>query len=444
MNKENKKQNIMSLLRNQDNILFSNEILSIKSRNKNYLDDNKSILNKSNDIKNNNQIMVGETITNMDSAKFENNLIASEKEKRKNNLINSSNSNKFSMSNKNGSNTLKESLQNHNRSVIINASALNKIKIGINNYEKYPHNDSLDTNREIEDNNKNTFNNINNNENEYYQNQNYEECLFCEKLFIDSEFFENFKCKHFFCKECGQEFYRNLINQGQKKNYKCPIFSCKSSFSSQFIKSLTAVKFHELKKVDYKRHNNKMKNNNNKSASIRRNPSLRALDSKSLFIQNEEFLKENIIDINNINNFHKYIKKFAYECPLCKEFSLYGKIKGSYFKCLNCLKKFCKYCRKEYNIAHFDKSNKDYCRVFYRIQKINKDNCCFFILKYLFLTVFAFLFIMTYFIGKLKYSFRIKSITKRIFFIILFSILSVIFTPLSLLLIPYFPIIISI
>jgi hypothetical protein len=263
-----------------------------------------------------------------------------------------------------------------------------------------------------------------------------------EKLFIDSEFFENFKCKHFFCKECGQAFYRNLINQGQIKNYKCPIFSCKSSFSSHFIKSLTAVKFHELKKVDYKRHNNKM--NNNKSASIRRNPSLKALDSKSLFIQNEEFLKENIIDINNTNNFHKYIKKFAYECPLCKEFSLYGNIKGSYFLCLNCLKKLCKYCRKEYNINHFDTSNKDYCKIFYRIHKKNKENICFFILKYLFLTIFAFLFIMTYFIGKLKYSFRIKSITKRILFIILFSILSVIFTPLSLLLIPYFPIIISI
>ena len=442
MNKESKKQNVMSLLKNQDNIFFSNEILSLKSRNKNNLNDNRSILNKSfNDIKINNQIGVGETITNMESSKFENNLIASEKEKIKKNLINSSNSNKFSLSNKNGNNLLKGSSQNHNRSVIINHSALNKIKSDLNNFENYKHNESLDTNREIEDNNKITLININNREDN--QNQKYEECLFCEKLFIDSEFFENFKCKHFFCKECGQSFYRNLINQGQNKNYKCPIFSCKNYFSNQFIKSLTAVKFHELKKVDYKRHNNK-KNNTNKSGSIRRIPSLIALDSKSLFIQNEEFLKENIIDINNTNNFHKYIKKFTYECPLCKEFSLYGKIKGSYFKCLNCLKKVCKYCRKEYNISHFDKSNKDYCRVFYRIQKANKENCCFFILKYLFLTISAFLFIMTYFIVKLKYSFRIKNISKRILFIILFFILSIIFTPLSLLLIPYFPIIISI
>ena len=237
-------------------------------------------------------------------------------------------------------------------------------------------------------------------------------------------------------------FYRNLINQGQKKNYKCPIFSCKTYFSGQFIKSLTAVKFHELKKVDYKRHNNK--SNNNKSVSIRRNISLKALDSKSLFIQNEEFLKENIIDINSTNNFHKYIKKFTFECPICKELSLYGKMKGPYFKCLKCLKKFCKFCRKEYNISHFDKSNKDYCKVFYRIQKINKGNHCFFILKYFFLLISAFLFIMTYFIVNLKYSLRIKSITKRILFILLFSILSIIFTPLSLLLIPYFPIIISI
>ena len=441
MNKENKKQNVMSLLKNQENIFLSNEILSIKSRNKNNLNDNKSILNKSSkDIENNNQIMVGETITYIESGKFENNLNASEKSKGKNNLINSSNSNKLSLSNKNGNNLLKESSKYHNKSVIINVSALNRNKFDINNYEKYPHNDSLVTDKEVEDNNKNTLNSINNKED--IQNQKYEECLFCEKLFIDSEFFENFRCKHFFCSECGQAFYRNLINQGQIKNYKCPIFSCKSSFSGQFIKSLTAVKFHELKKVDYKRHNNKM--NNNKSTSIGRNPFMKALDSKSLFIQNEEFLKENIIDINNINNFHKYIKKFVYECPLCKEFSLYGTIKSPYFKCLNCLKKICKYCRKEYDLTHFDKSNKDYCKVFYRIKKIDKENVCFFILKYLFLTMFAFLFIMTYFIGKLKYSFKIKSITKRILFIILFFLLSIIFTPLSLLLLPYFPIIISI
>ena len=431
MNKESKKQNVMSLLKNQENAYFSNEILSLKTRNKNNLNDNQSFLNKtSNDIKASNQILVGETITNMESAKIENNLIVSGKEKRKNNLINSSTSNKLSLSNKNKNSSLKESLQNHNKSVIINANALNKIKSDLNSYEKYQHNESLDTNREIEDNNKNI--NVEN------QNQKYEECFFCEKLFTDTEFFENFKCQHFFCRECGQEFYRNLINQGQIKNYKCPIFSCKANFSKQFIKSLTAVKFYELKKVDYK------KNKNNKSTSIRRNISLKVLDSKSLFIQNEEFLKENVIDINNTNNFHKYIKKFAYECPLCKEFSLYGKIKGSYFICLNCLKKICKYCRKEYNISHFDKSNINYCKVYYRIQKQNKENYCLFILKYVFLTISAFLFIMTYFIGKLKYSYRIKSITKRILFIILFSVLSIIFTPLSLLLIPYFPIIISI
>ena len=291
MNKESKKQNVMSLLKNQENVY---EILSLKTRNKNNLNDNQSFLNKtSNDIKASNQILVGETITNMESAKIENNLIVSGKEKRKNNLINSSTSNKLSLSNKNRNSLLKESLQNHNKSVIINAYALNKIKSDLNSYEKYQHNESLDTNREIEDNNKNI--NVEN------QNQKYEECFFCEKLFTDTEFFENFKCQHFFCRECGQEFYRNLINQGQIKNYKCPIFSCKANFSKQFIKSLTAVKFYELKKVDYK------KNKNNKSTSIRRNISLKVLDSKSLFIQNEEFLKENVIDINNTTSNDKIL-----------------------------------------------------------------------------------------------------------------------------------------
>ena len=152
------------------------------------------------------------------------------------------------------------------------------------------------------------------------------------------------------------------------------------------------------------------------------------------------------MEINNQNNFYLYIKRFLLECPICKDTSLYGNIKAPYYKCLKCLKSFCKYCREEYNDSHFDLSCKEHCKVFYRMKKKKykkKFNIIFF-LKFLVIFIFAYLYIMTFFINKLKESFKIKNFGKRIIYIIIFIILSIVFTPLSILLIPYFPIICTI
>ena len=112
------------------------------------------------------------------------------------------------------------------------------------------------------------------------------------------------------------------------------------------------------------------------------------------------------------------------------------------------MKNFCKYCREEYNNSHFDLSCKEHCKVFYRIKdkSINNKKLIDIVLffKLCFLFVCAFLFIMTFFINKLKNSLKIKNNCKKITYLLIFIILSLVFTPLSILLIPYFPIICSI
>ena len=287
-----------------------------------------------------------------------------------------------------------------------------------------------DINREIKD-NKSNNDDININVKKSIQ------CLFCEKICLDTEYFKNFNCQHYFCKKCGKIFYQYFLDKGENNNnFKCPVFSCLSHYSLKFIKSLISLKF-----------NNDINTNNKNILNYsERNISLKVLDSKDFFISNDNIRKKNIIDINDNDNFYKYIKKFLFECPMCKEISLYGNINGPYFKCLKCLKNFCKYCREEYNYSHFDLSYAQHCKIFYRLKykKEKKTINIIFFFKYIFIFIGAFLFIMTFFVNKIKYSFKIKNKCKKIIYVAFYIVLSLIFTPLSLLMIPYFPIICSI
>ena len=193
--------------------------------------------------------------------------------------------------------------------------------------------------------------------------------------------YENFKCDHYFCKECGKNYYENLLGKSESKYFKCPVFSCPSSYSYQFIKSLTSLKTKKVEhqyNINYKERNNAMKE----------------LNSKENFISYDNIMKKNVIEINDNNNFYTYVKRILFECPACKEISLYGTIKTPYYKCLKCLKNFCKYCREEYNNSHFDLSCKEHCKVFYRIKdkSINNkkliDIVLFFKLCFLFVCAF--------------------------------------------------------
>lgn len=249
------------------------------------------------------------------------------------------------------------------------------------------------------------------------------QCIFCEKFFNNNKYFSNFKCKHYFCKECGKNYYSDLIKQGFINNFKCPIFKCQRTFNNKFIEHITSLTLSEHSK----------KNNSKK-----------IIKNKDIIIINNKSCKKrkNIIDINNNGNFYKYIKLFSFECPLCKEISLYGKIKGPYFKCLKCFRKYCKYCREELNMSHFDLSSKGHCKVFYRIRKKNsKTHYLYYFFKYLLFTIGAYLFLISFFIIKLKKSFRYKNIAQKIFSTIFFVLLTLIIMPFLFLLIPYFPII---
>ena len=124
---------------------------------------------------------------------------------------------------------------------------------------------------------------------------------------------------------------------------------------------------------------------------------------------------------------------------------LYGKSNKSFIKCLNCFHKFCKYCFKNFDTNHLEKENINRCKIYYRRKKDNENQKMnffpIFLLNILML-IGAYFIISTYFIVKLKKIIQFKKFSFIfIIKIIIYLFLSIIFTPLSILIIPYFSII---
>ena len=89
-------------------------------------------------------------------------------------------------------------------------------------------------------------------------------CFFCEKISSDEKYNSLFTCPHFFCVDCGRNFYEEVIDfsinyEDFESNMKCPLMKCKNKVSLTllerilpdnyytYIKELLGEKFEKIK-----------------------------------------------------------------------------------------------------------------------------------------------------------------------------------------------------
>ena len=282
------------------------------------------------------------------------------------------------------------------------------------------------------------------------------QCLFCEKIFKDNEISKLIKCKHKFCNECGEQFYYDLISDGySNQKFKCPLIKCQKEISYNIIELLLSSKnfdtfrTHQNKQDQQDKQDNEITNRNfiyNEKENNKDNNN--SIYNYPLKKRNNKICdKQNILDIkhsNSYNLFHLQSKKNFILCPKCGKNSLYRKANKYFLKCLNCKNKVCKFCSKILTEDHFEIENVQRCKVYFRINKYKKKNILNRFFKQIFLNIAGYLFLMTFFIIKMKNIYKNQkdySSIKIILLFLLYFILLIDLLPIALLIIPYYPII---
>ena len=304
---------------------------------------------------------------------------------------------------------------------------------------------------QIKQENTNYFNN--NNQNTHFINEmNYFKCYICENYYLSDYITLQIPCEHKFCQSCGKLFYEEKIEQGQFDNFQCGITKCNILIPETIIDNLISKthydvitkKKEELLSPQTKQYSNANTENLILNKIVDFNCNLKSFFDKNKFQNLLNYSLKNVCDINTNEIFFQYSKNKNQICPNCKEMHLYGKNTKPFVKCLNCLKKYCKYCFKIYEAGHIENDSKKRCKVFYRRIKENKNNnSCFnkFLQNFLML-IGSFLIISTFFIIKMKKTYQNNNCSFLVLFkILLYFLLSLIFTPLSFLIIPYISII---
>ena len=299
----------------------------------------------------------------------------------------------------------------------------------------------------------------------YNNNQEYNyKCLFCDKIYENSKYTSLFNCEHFFCKKCGKIFYEEIIENMIKNNtfnlIECPIINCANEVPLPLLQIIISEKYYnEL--IEHLNKNNKkfQKSNHKKEIKVKKELNIMSTTTENYEKkkknkninfknmknnENHKYLQKSIIDLNSYKKYTYFIFKSFEICPSCQEYSLYRKIEGNYDKCLKCLKKYCKYCYKEFEDNHLDITKIHHCKIFYRAYKDYIQHKCYYQFLYnLILIIGGYLFFLTFFILQIKRALKIRNILEKIIKIFLYFILFISFFPICIILLPYFPMIIS-
>ena len=277
------------------------------------------------------------------------------------------------------------------------------------------------------------------------------QCIFCEQVFKENEMSKLITCGHKFCNKCGENYFNELIdNDCYNQKFKCPFVKCQKEITYLIIESLLSSKNYDTLRINQMKQDNEITYRNFISKENNKENNLNKLGNYSLKKRNNKINNNNnkyIIDINNLKNvqyFYLESKKIFILCPKCGENTLYRKANKYFLKCLNCKNKFCKFCMRLLKDNHFSQDNINRCKVYFRINKYKKKNFFTVFIQQIFLIIAGYLFLLTFFINKIKNLYRHKYkylIIQNIMGCFLYFILSIVFFPIIILLIPYYPII---
>lgn len=514
-NKNNEKDNFLKTNKNNENKL-KNDNSDIKIYKKDNITIKKiEINNKKNAInlipRNKRKISKNQTDNNVNSSSFLTfrKIDESKLKKNENSLtLNENNINLFSISNISNTNLLNNKNENIFRKINLTSNLKNKnkdntmnkvdkiydnkieLKLRLNNDEIIRQNQM--SNKFINHNFKNnilfqklnknnfvkinsrSFNEINNSD----INKKESSKIFKIYCFICNSYKEKLyhakKCKHYFCKECGKNYYETQV---EKSNYslKCPKYTCTNNLSLNNLKEL-------LSKEDYNKIETFQKTNNkiNKLTLIKYNekyiPNLhnQIINKRNSIetVSNESYkglknMKMNFFQIphskKNTNNFvlknihilkflnsTKFKNKIQIEreknkilCSKCKNYSLFTREGLKFIRCLNCDYAFCKYCHKQ--IGKKIRIRALICGICYGKRKKKLKKPFGTKLIYEFLLVFSGFFIAIIGFSIIETKFFIKRKKKYYFFYILvFIVIFIVNCIIGVILFPYFPIFIYI
>ena len=284
-------------------------------------------------------------------------------------------------------------------------------------------------------------------------------CFFCDKISDNEKYNSYFTCGHFFCKRCGKIFYghkiQKMIMENNLSSYlSCPIIGCPTKVSMSILELIFSKEYYNEIMINLDKNNIHMNqtnrtNNNQKDITILKTETVPKKNNEINFkvkIDNKtyNYFQKNIIDLNSYNNYINRIEKFRKRCPSCQLYSLFDEIEGNYNVCLKCKKRYCKYCHKIYDNRHFDKSNINYCKIFYRQSKsFQGENILKKYRKNLIIVIGGYLLILLFPLIQMKEAINNKNFFLKIICVIIYFIIFVIFLPVYLIFLPYFPIIIS-
>ena len=224
---------------------------------------------------------------------------------------------------------------------------------------------------------KNYYEKSINTNNQLFKNYTQQICNICDFLKPSNKFILLENCNHTFCYNCAKNYYENLIEMGDVI-LKCPFYKCSVEIKNkEFLKNI--ISSHHYQRLLYgKCHNNDNKNN---PIIIKGKTTMSSLNKGSI---KKSTLNSTIgkgiskVELNSI--LKKYSKKnvlivshneeelIIYTlfkdtvCPCCTLPCLFGKTLSNHLKCLNCLKRICKFCFKEVDTDHFNIYNDKCCK----------------------------------------------------------------------------------
>ena len=243
----------------------------------------------------------------------------------------------------------------------------------------------------------------------------YSICELCDLLIPKKLMITLSPCQHSFCTRCGKNFYEDIIETGDVNNLTCPYYNCKTPLSVATLINLVSEK---LMSRYYRLFNKSLLSVESlKKDTIHLNNNTTTKNLSTYFSTIQDYNKKHVIDVNQNEDmyylYHKYKDNF---CQVCNLPSLFGKNCKNTLKCLNCMGRFCKFCLQKIDTPdHFNTFNERNCcknyLKFYREQMRPKDNhkeIRNFCLRFFF-------FLVSYFFAIMISVFYIKKICDFIF-----------------------------